>query len=174
MEFHGTLDEGFQDPRLHHHPSTGVSARTRTLWPLACACGLCGVAADERQSRRWREAVYRASFSSSLAIFVPRTRAKAHTSALHPSAPEWYRGLNCAILKIPARRCDRSFDDGDLGRTVSDLRDAALLPPLLRRHGAHACVQSLFFFFFLHRRSFLSPLDYAPLYGRFPTGKVTF
>lgn len=83
-KFSSTLDEGIQDPRLHHHLRTGVSARARARAharapPLACACGVEVGERRRRQSRRWRWPrwlIARSASFPSLAIFVPCTRAK--------------------------------------------------------------------------------------------------
>lgn len=136
------LRRGFQEPRLRHHPRTGVSARTRAPRSLACACGVWSVelepkraeAGERRQSQRWREAVYRSFLRSR---FSSRARERRRYRASF-ECPRWYRDPNCDNF---ARRCDRSSHNGDLGGTVSDLCDGALLP-LLRCHRTHACVRS--------------------------------
>lgn len=134
-------------------------ARTRASRPLACACKV------EDQSKRSGDGSRDADARRCIArcASLPRDFRLVHANqgsiALRSSAPGDTEGPNCEIENF-ARRCDQLFNNGDLGGTVSDLCDAALLPTLLRYYGAlHACVRSVFFFFFFffYSCSFFSP-----------------
>ncbi|XP_018301513.1 uncharacterized protein [Mycetomoellerius zeteki] len=110
------INEGFKIFAYVTSHNTGVSARTRASWPLACACKV------EDQSKRaattavatlTRGGVSRGA-RVCLAIFI---HANEGSIALHSSTPGDTEGLNCEIENL-ARRCDQLFNNGDLGGTM--------------------------------------------------------
>jgi len=155
-----TLDEGF---KILAYITTRVQVWARVRVKLERT-------SDDDGSR---EADVRRCIARSANFLRPRFSSRARERRRYRASFEcpakWCRGLNREVKNF-AQICDPSFS-GDLDGTVSDLRDATLLPPLC--HGAHACVCVWNFFFFFCRCSSFS-LGCTPLRRHFPTGKVIF